>query len=112
MPRARCDGQGSAAASAVVDESATWTNHRASEQATRAANARHVSGRRRYVDPTTTEREYTEAEMEFMMAMQEYKRRSGRMFPSWSEVLEVIQSLGYEKVPSIGGLPVNFPGEP
>jgi hypothetical protein len=33
-----------------------------------------------------------------MMAMNEYKRRSGRMFPTWSEVLEVLQGLGYEKV--------------
>jgi hypothetical protein len=57
-----------------------------------------VSGRRRFVDPTTSEREYTEAELEFMLAMNEYKRSSGRMFPTWSEVLEVLQGLGYEKV--------------
>ncbi len=99
MRNSLCESQELAAANAHVDESPTWTNRRASEQATRAANARHVSGRRRYVDPTTTEREYTEAEMEFMMAMQEYKRRSGRMFPTWSEVLEVLQGLGYENVP-------------
>jgi hypothetical protein len=80
------------------DESSAWTNRRASEQATRAANARQQSGRRRFVDPTTSEREYTEAEMEFMMAMSDYKQRSGRMFPTWSEVLEVLRGLGYEKV--------------
>jgi hypothetical protein len=57
-----------------------------------------VSGRRRFVDPTTSEREYTEAELEFMLAMNEYKRSSGRMFPTWSEVLEVLQRLGYQKV--------------
>ena len=33
----------------------------------------------------------------FMQAMQAYKQRSGRMFPTWSEVLEVLQSLGYQK---------------
>jgi hypothetical protein len=75
-----------------------WINRRATEQATRAANARQLSGRRRFIDPTTCEREYTEAEMEFMMAMNEYKRKSGRMFPTWSEVLEVVRSLGYEKI--------------
>jgi hypothetical protein len=75
-----------------------WINRKATELATRAANARQLSGRRRFVDPTTCEREYSKAEMEFMMAMNEYKRRSGRMFPTWSEVLEVLQSLGYEKV--------------
>jgi hypothetical protein len=79
-------------------QGAEWVNRRATEQATRAANARQLSGRRRFVDPTTCEREYTEAEMEFMMAMNEYKQRSGRMFPTWSEVLEVLRALGYEKV--------------
>ena len=47
------------------------------------------------VDPTTCERDYTAAEIRFMNAMQEYKQRSGRMFPTWSEVLEVLTSLGY-----------------
>ena len=53
--------------------------------------------RRRQIDPTTCERDYTPDEIEFMGAMDEYKRRSGRMFPTCSEVLEVIKSLGYEK---------------
>jgi hypothetical protein len=74
-----------------------WTNRRATEQAQRAANARQVSGRRRFVDPTTCEREYSNQELEFMQAMHEYKKSSGRMFPTWSEVLEVICALGYEK---------------
>ena len=82
----------------VSGQGGEWINRKATEQATRAANARQLSGRRRFVDPTTCEREYSEAEMEFMMAMNEYKRRSGRMFPTWSEVLEVLQGLGYEKV--------------
>jgi hypothetical protein len=55
--------------------------------------------RRRQIDPTTCERDYTPEEVEFMSAMDEYKRRSGRMFPTCSEVLEVIKSLGYEKRP-------------
>jgi hypothetical protein len=78
-----------------------WINRRATEQATRAANARQLSGRRRFVDPTTCEREYSDAEMEFMMAMNDYKHRSGRMFPTWSEVLEVLRALGYEKIEPI-----------
>ncbi|SIO08067.1 hypothetical protein SAMN05444166_2348 [Singulisphaera sp. GP187] len=41
-------------------------------------------------------------ESEFMQAMQEYKKRSGRMFPTWSEVLEVLQSLGYRKIEAAG----------
>jgi hypothetical protein len=54
--------------------------------------------RRRMIDPTTCERDYTEDEIEFMRAMDDYKRRSGRQFPTWSEVLEVIRDLGYRKV--------------
>jgi hypothetical protein len=82
---------------AGVDDTETWVNRRASAQATRAANARQASGRRRFVDPTTCEREYSMAEIEFMQAMHDYKQSSGRMFPTWSEVLEVIKALGYEK---------------
>lgn len=37
------------------------------------------------------------AEVEFMKAMQDYKQSSGRMFPTWSEVLEVLRALGYAK---------------
>ena len=33
-----------------------------------------------------------------MRAMDDYKRRSGRQFPTWSEVLEVVCDLGYRKV--------------
>lgn len=54
--------------------------------------------RRRQIDPTTCERDYSHEEIEFMRAMDEYKRRSGRQFPTWSEVLEVIRSLGYRQV--------------
>lgn len=84
-------------AASTDSESRDWTNGKASAQATRAAQARQVSGRRRLVDPTTCDRDYNTAEVEFMQAMQEYKQKSGRMFPTWSEVLEVLQTLGYEK---------------
>jgi hypothetical protein len=63
----------------------------------RAAEARRTSGRRRLTDPLTCDRQYSEDEIEFMMAMQEYKRLSGRMFPTWSEALEVLRDLGYRK---------------
>lgn len=53
--------------------------------------------RRRQIDPTTCERDYSVDEVEFMSALNEYKRTSGRMFPTCSEILEVIRGLGYEK---------------
>ena len=51
--------------------------------------------RRRQIDPTTCERDYSEQEVEFMNALEKYKRQSGRMFPTCSEVLEVIRDLDY-----------------
>jgi hypothetical protein len=55
--------------------------------------------RRRQIDPTTCERDYTDQEVEFMNAIDDYKRKNGRMFPTCSEVLEVVRSLGYVKMP-------------
>lgn len=42
--------------------------------------------------------DHSNAELEFMQAMQDYKQSSGRMFPTWSEVLEVLKTLGYTKI--------------
>ena len=53
--------------------------------------------RRRQIDPTTCERDYSNDEVEFMKALEQYKRTSGRMFPTCSEILEVIRGLGYTK---------------
>lgn len=86
-----------ASQSALHVESSAWSDAKAVERARRASNVRHASTRRRGVDPTTCEREYNVAELEFLKAIEEYKRSSGRMFPTWSEVLEVIRGLGYTK---------------
>lgn len=61
--------------------------------------------RRRQIDPTTCERDYSDDEVAFMRAMDEYKRKSGRMFPTWSEVLEVLHSIGYRRVAEPQELP-------
>ena len=63
----------------------------------RTGERRAKVNRRRQIDPTTCERDYSDEEVEFMSALDDYKRRSGRMFPTCSEVLEVIRALGYEK---------------
>lgn len=64
----------------------------------RQINDRRRQERRRQIDPTTCERDYSGNEVEFMRAMDDYKRKSGRPFPTWSEVLEVLISLGYRKI--------------
>jgi hypothetical protein len=58
---------------------------------------REKVARRRQIDPTTCERDYSDDEVEFMNALDQYKRKSGRMFPTCSEILEVIRGLGYVK---------------
>ncbi|MCP4189561.1 MAG: hypothetical protein GY768_02915 [Planctomycetaceae bacterium] len=60
--------------------------------------------RRRQIDPTTCERDYTNDEIEFMHALDEYKRANGRMFPTCSEILEVVRDLGYLKI--VDGIPL------
>ena len=63
----------------------------------RKVERRAKVSRRRQIDPTTCERDYSDAEVEFMQALDVYKRTSGRMFPTCSEILEVIRDLGYVK---------------
>lgn len=62
---------------------------------------RQKVARRRQIDPTTCERDYSDQEVEFMNALDEYKRKNGRMFPTCSEVLEVIRSLGYVQLSGV-----------
>lgn len=62
------------------------------------APERRFGERRRQIDPTTCEREYTGEEIEFMTAIDRYRRDAGRPFPTWSEVLEVLRGLGYTKI--------------
>lgn len=78
----------------------------------RQLERREKVSRRRQIDPTTCERDYTDEEVEFMRALEQYKRASGRMFPTCSEILEVIRGLGYERhagqghcAPAIGECP-------
>src|SRR5206468_2452821 len=66
---------------------------------------RRKAERRRQVDPTTCERDYNDAEIEFMKAMDQYKRDNRRPFPTWSEVLEVLRALGYRKVAAQSMMP-------
>jgi len=66
---------------------------------------RNQGERRRQIDPTTCERDYNDEEITFMKAMDQYKRDNRRPFPTWSEVLEVLRSLGYRKVEEATTMP-------
>jgi len=53
--------------------------------------------RRRRVDPTTFEKQYSGGEIEFMNAIQAFKNRSGKTFPSHGDILRVALDLGYRQ---------------
>lgn len=44
------------------------------------------------------EGEMSAEQFEFIMAIEMYKKVNKKMFPTWTEVLEVINQLGYRKV--------------
>jgi len=110
--RTRSSVRGPAAPAAAGDEEVSIDRRRSNErradkqqspkQSSEVApqlERRKKVNRRRQIDPTTCERDYTEEEVEFMNALDDYKRKSGRMFPTCSEVLEVVRDLGYVKLP-------------
>ncbi len=56
-------------------------------------------GRRRSDDRKAAEEgQMSDEQFEFLMAIDEYKRKNTRPFPTWTEVLELIKALGYRKV--------------
>ena len=82
----------------TANQQREFSDRRTSEQPMaqeRQTTDRRKTNRRRQIDPTTCERDYSGDEIEFMQALDEYKRNNGRMFPTCSEILEVVRSLGY-----------------
>jgi hypothetical protein len=60
---------------------------------------RRGPGRRRSDDRRSAEEgEMTAEQFEFVKAIETYKKVNKRMYPTWTEVLEVIRQLGYRKV--------------
>ncbi len=54
-------------------------------------------------EPPSTSRPTPADHAEFRDALQDYRVSSGRMFPTWSEVLEVLKDLGYQKAENAQG---------
>src|SRR5580700_2594123 len=60
---------------------------------------RRGPGRRLSDDRRSAEEgEMTPQQFEFVMAIETYKKVNKRLYPTWTEVLEVVQQLGYRKV--------------
>ena len=58
---------------------------------TSSRSAKRRSPKEPEPDPELLELERTQ----FLRAMDRYKRKTGKTFPSWTEVLEVIRGLGW-----------------
>lgn len=114
-PKQRTDAtprSASRKSSKAGDELVTIDRRRNEDSAPAPALERRAKvQRRRQIDPTTCERDYSIEEVEFMNAMDEYKRKNGRMFPTCSEVLEVIRGLGYVRLSPAGRAMLAAEGE-
>ena len=42
--------------------------------------------------------DYDDEDLEFMKAIEAYKRRTGIRYPPWTEILRIAKALGYRKV--------------
>jgi hypothetical protein len=72
-----------------------------SAASTRKATA--ATGERRR-HPATAEIDYTRDQCDFLMAVDARKRRPGRIFPTGTELLEIVVSIGFRRIetPSAG----------
>ena len=54
--------------------------------------------RRRNVRKSAEEGQMSDEQFEFLMVIDEYKRKNAIPFPTWTEILELIKAMGYRKV--------------
>jgi hypothetical protein len=60
---------------------------------------RRGPGRRRSDDRRSAEEgEMNVEQFEFVMAIETYKKVNRRLYPTWTEILEIVNQLGYRKV--------------
>jgi len=60
---------------------------------------RRGPGRRRSDERKAAEEgRMSDEQFEFLMTIDEYKRKNSCPFPTWTEVLEIIKAMGYRKV--------------
>ena len=112
----RADGEGPDRRVSVVDrragldrrrQSAEESGYTGPERRTSSGDRRSDTGlerrrgpgRRRSDDRKAAEEgEMTVEQFEFCMAIEMYKKVNKRLYPTWTEVLEVVRQLGYRKV--------------
>jgi hypothetical protein len=92
-----CEGVGAEVSRPETREVGKWAGPRTRGPLRRADRVRHAIGRRQIGDRALIERTYSGEELEFLRAIEQYKRANGRKFPTWTEVLEVARALGYRR---------------
>jgi hypothetical protein len=100
-PAKPVDGSGMNSESKPTDRRSSTTGPRPGGLPERrnGLDRRRGPGRRRgEIRRAAEEGEITGELLEFIHTIDEYKRINERPFPSWSEVFEIIQYLGYRKV--------------
>jgi hypothetical protein len=77
----------------------TRPERRVAEDRRTGLERRRGAGIRREEERRSAEEgEMTAEQFEFVMAIETYKKVNAKRFPTWTEVLEVIEQLGYQKV--------------
>lgn len=94
---------GDAEAAAGSDTTAVSDERRVGDDRRSMLDRRRGPGRRRTDYRRDAEEGHmNEEQLEFLKAMDEYKRVNSRPFPTWTEVLDVVLFLGYRKVAPMG----------
>ncbi len=97
----KADGRTRSRRQSAVDDRAG--SDRRDEKAISALDRRRGPGRRRTdYRRDAEEGNMNEEQLEFIKAIDEYKRVNSRPFPTWTEVLDLMLYLGYRKVAPIG----------
>jgi hypothetical protein len=74
-------------------------NRRKADDRRATLERRRGPGRRRSDDRKSAEEgEMSGHQFEFVMAVQTYKKVNKRLYPTWTEILEIVNQLGYRKV--------------
>ncbi len=83
-------------------DAADYTGPERREAQERRGNSlerRRGPGRRLADDRKSAEEgEMNQYQFEFVMAIQTYKKVNKRLYPTWTEILEIVEQLGYRKV--------------
>jgi hypothetical protein len=96
----------------VVDLQEGDTKQDVSYPVSRKSRRKARVERRHEIAPTICERANQKDEIQFMKAMDQYKRDKRRPFPTWSEAMEVLVASGYRRVAAptpLPGLPTAVP---